>query len=164
MPMNRASLVNRTSALLFGGASLLLASCAVTQESRMNIKIPSSLCSDLSSTAMEKLQMEGEKACRKAGYSNFSSNILIFSTNVNYLFTEADLDIAPAGKKRKATGNGPEAPNVRIKGKMTVSRTRNYEIPGIIFPLLYWTGGTVYVEFPVDVLYYEPDPSFRKTL
>lgn len=151
-------------ALLCGSAAFLVASCAMTQESRMNIKAPSSLCGDLSSTAMEKLQWEGEKACRKAGYSNFSSNILIFSTDVNYLFTEADLDITPAGKKKKAVGNDSEAPNVRIKGKMMVSRTRNYEIPGIIFPILYWTGGTVYVEFPVDILYYEPDSCFRKTL
>lgn len=50
---------------------------------------------------MEKWQWEGEKACRKAGYGNFSSNILIFSTDVNDPFTEADLDIAPAGKKKK---------------------------------------------------------------
>lgn len=162
--MNHASLINLKSILLLGGASLLPASCAITQESRMNIKAPSSLCGDLSSTAMEKLQMEGEKACRKAGYSNFSSNILIFSTDVKYLFTEADLDITPAGKRQKAGRNDSEAPNVRIKGNMIVSRTRNYEIPGIIFPLLYWTGGTVYVEFPVDILYYEPDSSFRKTL
>lgn len=47
---------------------------------------------------------------------------------------------------------------------MIVSRTRNYEIPGIIFSVLYWTGGTVYVEFQVDILYDEPDSCFRKTL
>ena len=54
--------------------------------------------------------------------------------------------------------------HVRIKGKMTVARTRNYRIPGIILPLLRWTGGTIYVECPVDILYYEPDSSFRESL
>lgn len=123
----------------------------------MNIKAPSSLCGNLSSTAMEKLQLEGEKACRNAGYSNFSSNILIFSTDVKYLFTEADPDITPAGKRRKASGNDSEAPNVRIKGNMAVSCTR-------FRASLYWTGGAAYVEFPVEILYDEPDSCFRKTL
>lgn len=52
--MNHASLINLNSILLLGGASLLPASCAITQESRMNLKAPSSLCGDLSSTVMER--------------------------------------------------------------------------------------------------------------
>lgn len=89
-----------------------------------------------------------------------------FSTDVSYHFTgRAILDIDRVTRKQiQDICYISEPPNVRIKGKMTVARTRNYRIPGIILPLLRWTGGTIYVECPVDILYYEPDSSFRESL
>lgn len=67
--------------LLAGSSLLVLSSCSITQESPVNIK---GLSNVLSSTASQELQRAGEEACRKAGYSNFSSNILVFSTDVSY--------------------------------------------------------------------------------
>lgn len=149
--------------LLAGSSLLVLSSCSITQESPVNIK---GLSNVLSSTASQELQRAGEEACRKAGYSNFSSNIQVFSTDVSYHFTgRAILDIDRVPRKQiQDICYISEPPNVRIKGKMTVARTRNYRIPGIILPLLRWTGGTIYVECPVDILYYEPDSSFRESL
>ena len=69
--------------LLAGSSLLVLSSCSITQESPVNIK---GLSNVLSSTASQELQRAGEEACRKAGYSNFSSNILVFSTDVSYHF------------------------------------------------------------------------------
>lgn len=70
--------------LLAGSSLLVLSSCSITQESPVHIK---GLSNVLSSTASQELQRAGEEACRKAGYSNFSSNILVFSTDVSYHFT-----------------------------------------------------------------------------
>lgn len=61
--------------LLAGSSLLVLSSCSITQESPVHIK---GLSNVLSSTASQELQRAGEEACRKAGYSNFSSNILVF--------------------------------------------------------------------------------------
>lgn len=146
---------------LAGSCLLVLSSCSITQESPVNIK---GLSNVLSSTASQELQKAGEEACRKAGYSNFSSNILIFSTDVSYHLVRFTADIDRVARKQREILYNTEPPNVQIKGKMMVARTRNYRIPGIILPLFRWTGGTIYVECPVDVLYYEPDSSFRKTL
>ncbi|MBS5509309.1 MAG: hypothetical protein KHX31_11805 [Akkermansia sp.] len=146
--------------LLAGSCLLVLSSCSITQESPMNIKgVPNVF----SSTASQELQRAGEEACRKAGYSNLSSNILVFSTDVSYYFL-GSWSVDRMARKQKEIRYNSEPPNVRIKGKMTVARTRNYRIPGIILPLLRWTGGTIYVECPVDILYYEPDSSFRESL
>ena len=147
---------------LAGSCLLILSSCSITQESPVKIKgVPGVF----SSTASQALQRAGEEACRKAGYSNFSSNILVFSTDVSYYFAgDWSVDVDRVKRKQKEIWCDSESPNVRIKGKMTVARTRNYRIPGIILPLLRWTGGTIYVDCPVDILYYEPDSSFRETL
>ena len=111
------------------------------------------------------MQRAGEEACRKAGYSNFSSNILVFSTDVSYRFTGSwNMDVDRVARTQKDIWDGTEPPNVRMKGKMMIARTRNYRIPGIILPLFRWTGGIIYVECPVDILYYEPDSSFREML
>lgn len=145
---------------LAGSCLLVLFSCSITQESPVNIKgVPNVF----SSTASQELQRAGEEACRKAGYSNLSSNILVFSTDVSYYFL-GSWSVDRVARKQKEIRYNSEPPNVRIKGKMTVARTRNYRIPGIILPLLRWTGGTIYVECPVDILYYEPDSSFRESL
>lgn len=141
------------SALLLGGVFLLLASCAITQENPMKIYIPS----ELSSTAVEELRQEAVKACRVAGYGNVSSNILVFSTEVDYEPVSGDIRGIPLRK-----GSSAHSANMQMKGNMVVSRTRNYEIPGILIPLLYWTGGTSYVEIPVNILYHEPDDSDQK--
>lgn len=138
------------STLLLGGASLLLASCAITQESPMKIFIPS----QFSSTAREELRQEAVKAFRVAGYGNVSSNILVFSTEVNYQPVSGNIRGIPLRK------GGSE--NMQLKGNMVVARSRDYEIPGILIPLLYWTGGTSYVEIPVNILYHETDASDRK--
>lgn len=146
--------------LLAGSCLLVLSSCSITQESPVSIKgVPNVF----SSTASQELQRAGEEACRKAGYSNLSSNILVFSTDVSYYFL-GSWSVDRVARKQKEIRYNSEPPNVRIKGKMTVARTRNYRIPGIILPLLRWTGGTIYVECPVDILYYEPDSSFRESL
>lgn len=119
----------------------------------------------LSSTASQELQRAGEDACRKAGYSNVSSNILVFSTDVSCQVTGLwSMDMDRVARKQKGTRYISELPNVRIKGKMTVACARNYRIPGIILPLFRWTGGTIDVECPVDILYYEPNFSFREML
>ncbi len=148
--------------LLAGSCLLLLSSCSITQEGPVNIKgVPNVL----SSTASQQLQRAGEEACRKAGYSNFSSNILVFSTDVSYRFTGSwNMDVDRVARNQKDIWDDTEPPNVRMKGKMMIARTRNYRIPGIILPLFRWTGGTIYVECPVDILYYEPDSSFREML
>lgn len=148
--------------LLAGSCLLVLSSCSITRESPMDIK---GLSNVLSSTASQELQRAGEEACRKAGYSNVSSNILVFSTDVSCQFVgSGSVDVDRVARKQRETCYNTEPPNVRIKGKMMVARTRNYRIPGIILPLLRWTGGTIYVECPVDILYYEPDSSFRESL
>ena len=147
------SLIVMKSVLLLGGASLLLASCAITQENPMKIYIPS----DLSFTAREELRQEAIKACRVAGYGNISSNILVFSTDVDYEPVSGDIRGIPLRKSSSA-----HVVNMQMKGNMVVSRSRSYEIPGILIPLLYWTGGTYYVEIPVNILYHEPDESDRK--
>lgn len=138
-------------------ASLILSSCAITQENPMNIYVPPTL----SSAAMDELRCEGVKAWRAAGYGNVSSNILVFSTDVRYWPISGDVRGIPVKKDGSTDAEGLPI-NMQMKGNMVIARKRSYEIPGILLALLYWTGGTNYVEAPVNVRYHEPDDSSRK--